>query len=703
MQLKSGTLLQGGKYKIVRFIKSGGFGCTYEAWHTVFGDRVAIKEFFPKDFCNRDADTHHVTVGTQNKKALVAKLKAKFLDEAVAIHNLSHSGIVKVSDIFEENSTAYYVMDYIDGCSLDDVVRRDGLLSEQNALDYIRQVCSALTYVHSRNRLHLDIKPGNIMVDDSGRAVLIDFGASKQYDEVNGENTSTLLGMTPGYAPLEQYKRGGVQKFDAATDIYALGATLYKLLTGQTPPDAGEVNEDGLPEFPSDVPQYLREAIIKSMQPKKKDRPQSIDDFLALLVEPAVDDDCEDPGLKEGNPEDTELTDEADPSDDNEEDGSGTTSVEPRNKRCLYSFAAGVLASLFVFLCVIWVISNSEKREKVEPNYVVTEHEDLSTSGTANSYIVSKAGNYKFRSVKGNSSISVGTVSSVEVLWESFGTSKTPSVGSLVSKVSYDDGYIQFSTPATFREGNAVIAAKDASGKILWSWHIWLTDSPQGQVYYNNGGTMMDRNLGATSATPGDVGALGLLYQWGRKDPFLGSSSINRNVVAKSTIVWPSPVSSSSSRGTIAYAVEHPTTFITSNYDWYYTGSSTTDNTRWQSRKTIYDPCPVGWRVPDGGSNGVWAEAMGSSSYFDYSYDSTKEGMNFTGRFGSASTIWYPASGSREYDDGGLNYVGSGGYCWSASPYSHNAYYLKFYYDGYVYPSSYSYRADGQSVRCLQE
>ena len=221
----------------------------------------------------------------------------------------------------------------------------------------------------------------------------------------------------------------------------------------------------------------------------------------------------------------------------------------------------------------------------------------------------------------------------------------------------------------------------------------------------------MDRNLGATSATPGDVGAHGLLYQWGRKDPFLGSSSISSSALAKSTIAWPSAVESSSSNGTIAYATAHPTTFITyhfRNHDWYYTGSSSTDNTRWttsSSAKSIYDPCPAGWRVPDGGSNGVWSKALGSSSSFSNSslYNSTKGGMNFSGKFGSASTIWYLASGYRNYIDGGLNYVGSSGYYWSASPNSSSACNLRFTNLGYVYPSNSGNRAFGYSVRCLQE
>lgn len=340
--------------------------------------------------------------------------------------------------------------------------------------------------------------------------------------------------------------------------------------------------------------------------------------------------------------------------------------------------------------------------------------ESFTVSGSAlgqpaNCYIVSKSGTYSFPTVKGNSTVSVGPVASAVVLWESFGTSVTPSVGDLIKSVSYANGTITFQTADAFKEGNAVIAAVDASGTILWSWHIWLTDEPQGQVYYNNAGTMMDRNLGATSATPGDVGALGLLYQWGRKDPFLGSSSISSNAMAKSTITWPSPVSTNSSRGKVSYVTANPTTFVSASsspYDWHY---SSRDNTLWTTSdktKSIYDPCPAGWRVPDGGSNGVWSKAKGSSSYFSNTYSSTNEGMNFSGKFGSASTIWYPASGRRESLDGSLRYVGGSVSCWSASPVggsSNGAYILNFYDDGCVETSNYGGRSYGFSVRCVRE
>ena len=285
MYLKDSTLLQGGKYKIVGHISSGGFGNTYEGVHTLMDARVAIKEFFPKMFCNRDENTSHITVATQSNRELVDKLRKKFIEEAKAIFKMNHPNIVKVHDIFEENGTAYYVMDYIDGNSLGDIVKQRGALSESEAVDYIRQVAGALKYVHSLNRLHLDIKPGNVMVEANGHAVLIDFGASKYYDMESGENTSTLMGVnTKGYAPIEQSTQS-FTRFSPATDIYALGATLYKLLTGITPPDANLLmaKEETLAPLPSCISKSTHNAVLKAMTLIRADRPQTIDVFLGLL------------------------------------------------------------------------------------------------------------------------------------------------------------------------------------------------------------------------------------------------------------------------------------------------------------------------------------------------------------------------------------------------------------------------------------
>ena len=266
MHLPDNTLLHGGMYRIIRFISSGGFGCTYEAEHIKLKKCVAVKEFFVKDFCNRDERTAHVTVGTTGKKALVEKLRRKFIDEAIALSKLHHPGIVSVSDVFEENGTAYYVMDYIEGRSLSEIVKTAGPLSEKRAVRYISRVGEALKYVHDNNRLHLDIKPGNIMIDGNDNPILIDFGTSKQYDEENGENTSTLIGMTPGYAPPEQMSKD-VTTFLPSTDIYALGATLYKLLTGDTPPDSMKRagGEDVIP-LPPTVSRSVRTAVDAAMR-----------------------------------------------------------------------------------------------------------------------------------------------------------------------------------------------------------------------------------------------------------------------------------------------------------------------------------------------------------------------------------------------------------------------------------------------------
>lgn len=282
-QLANGTLLQGGKYRIIRFISSGGFGCTYEAEHILLENRVAIKEFFVKDFCNRDEDTGHITVGTNSKRGLVDKMRRKFVDEARALFRLHHDSIVRVTDVFEENGTAYFVMDYIDGKSLGEVIKKEGALPESRALKYVRQVAEALQYVHDNNRLHLDVKPGNIMIDGNDNALLIDFGASKQYDEEDGENTSTLIGKTPGYAPIEQMGND-VVTFMPATDIYALGATLYKAITGATPPSSNMLAAgEELDVISANISSSTCDAIVNAMRVRKNDRPQSIADFLSIL------------------------------------------------------------------------------------------------------------------------------------------------------------------------------------------------------------------------------------------------------------------------------------------------------------------------------------------------------------------------------------------------------------------------------------
>ena len=335
---------------------------------------------------------------------------------------------------------------------------------------------------------------------------------------------------------------------------------------------------------------------------------------------------------------------------------------------------------------------------------------NLSSFESANCYVVSTSGGYKFKAVMGNDlSASLYDANQAEVLWESFGTSTAPSRGDIIRNLSYSDDYVNFTTPSPLKNGNAVIAVRDVAGNILWSWHIWVCDKydPANhiQTYFNEAGKMMDRNLGATSDTPGDVRAFGLLYQWGRKDPFLGSCETSRAVSTLAS--WPLPVASDADNGTIAFAVAHPTSFIKYNdlnSDWFYSGTSSTDDSRWQSEKTIYDPCPPGWQVPAGGPNGVWATASNvASGYFSHPFDSTNKGMNFSGKFGSYNSVWYPAAGYLLGRDGGLTFVGSGGYWYSHTTADSFVYTLSLDGDGKVGPTRIDGRAHAMSVRCCRQ
>ena len=285
-ELNVGTYLQNGKYRIIGMLGQGGFGITYLAVQSGLERKVAIKEFFMKDLCNRDGSTSHVTLGTEGSRETVARFREKFLKEARNIARLNHPHIVRIHDIFEENGTAYYVMEYAEGGSLADLVRSKGCLSESDATSYILQVAEALAYIHAENMNHLDVKPANILLNDRNEAILIDFGLSKQYDALTGGQTSTTpVGISEGYAPMEQYKQGGVSEFSPETDIYALGATFFKLLTGKTPPSASDVFEDGVPVEELKARGVSQEAIwvIKNaMEPKKKDRMKDVRLFLAL-------------------------------------------------------------------------------------------------------------------------------------------------------------------------------------------------------------------------------------------------------------------------------------------------------------------------------------------------------------------------------------------------------------------------------------
>ena len=277
------TLLQGGKYKIEKVLGQGGFGITYLAKQVMLDREVCIKEFFFKEYCNRES-TGYISASTDGNKEIVERFLSKFIKEARTISRLNHPNIVQILDIFEENGTAYYIMEYIDGCSLEEIANSHGVLSEGEAIGYIKQIANALDYIHQNRINHLDVKPANIMIRKSdNKAILIDFGVSKQYDIQGGQTSTTPVGISHGYAPMEQYNVGGVSTFTPQTDIYSLGATLYRLVTNTTPPPAVEILNDGLPQLPMTLSSWVKNAITNAMQVRKSDRPENISVFLNLL------------------------------------------------------------------------------------------------------------------------------------------------------------------------------------------------------------------------------------------------------------------------------------------------------------------------------------------------------------------------------------------------------------------------------------
>lgn len=293
MELKAGTILQNGKYPYVieRVLGIGGFGITYKGYAeidvngTVTKQYFAIKEHFIKDWCEREGNTGKI-IPSNPLRERVEDGKRDFLAEAKRLSQITHPNIVKVFEVFEENDTAYYTMEYLEGQNLNDFIAQRGALSSDYMLKLFMPLCNAIEALHNNNMTHLDIKPGNIMLKEQNghiSPVLIDFGLSKHYDE-QGNATSTIRvqGCSDGYAPMEQYV--GVDTFSPQSDIYALAASMLYCLTAKCPPRASEINDSVINSlFLPDTPFNVKNAIIHAMQASKNLRTKNVNQLVYEL------------------------------------------------------------------------------------------------------------------------------------------------------------------------------------------------------------------------------------------------------------------------------------------------------------------------------------------------------------------------------------------------------------------------------------
>lgn len=381
--LAIGTILHGEAYdyKIMNVLGQGTFGITYKAKVEMKGALgrldsnmyVAVKEFFMKEVNGRENSS--VTSGSTSNGGLFYYYRDKFEREARNLSTLSHPNIVKVLEAFHANGTTYYSMEYIDGISLDKKIAQSpqGRMPLTEAIETLKQIGAAIAFMHSRNMLHLDVKPGNVMMRKDGTAVLIDFGLSKQYTSDGEPESSTKVGAgTPGYAPIEQASYHEGKGFPTMMDVYALGGTLFKMLTGQRPPEASEILNEG---FPTDslrqlfIPDNIVNSISRAMAPLKKDRWQTVDEFVKHLDEHGEHTIYEDTSSESARSESTTFDDRKfshklqDDFEDNDEDQ--TESWFTRNK------VVCAVAALLIALVVGLYVTNL-KTDK-EPQTAATE------------------------------------------------------------------------------------------------------------------------------------------------------------------------------------------------------------------------------------------------------------------------------------------------------------------------------------------
>ena len=370
--LKVGTILR-GTYRIDSYLSSGGFGNTYVATNIEFEERVAIKEFFMKGVTQRDENQTTVSVSNAENHNSFLEQKEKFKKEARRLRKLKNEYIVSVHDLFEENGTAYYIMDYVDGENLAERLKRTGQpMSEKEVREILPQVLNALKSVHDAGIWHLDLKPANIMLTKEGKVKLIDFGASKQLNaQKGGATTSTAISYTNGYAPREQMEQN-YDKFGPWTDIYALGGTLYALLTNKRPPlptdiddDASEDKYNSLP-FLESISGDMKSLILWMMQTNRNQRPQDVDSVLSKMTmdnKPTKDEDFDECTIIDAPFE--------------KQNTISSAMLKSKKKRKCLIFYMGIFLAILLLLCIGFVFGNRyDGKLNIKPNYRIISEKD---------------------------------------------------------------------------------------------------------------------------------------------------------------------------------------------------------------------------------------------------------------------------------------------------------------------------------------
>lgn len=344
MELQSGTNLCDGKYTIEAKIGEGGFGITYKAIQNGLNRVVCIKEYFPAGKCTRATKKNTVFVqGTSEQ--VFEKYRQAFVREAKMLATLHHPNIVEVLDVFDENNTSYMVMSFVKGKSLQQIVETRGKLPYPETVNYIAQITNAVGYIHDHHILHRDIKPDNIMITADFKAILIDFGSAREFEQDKTQVHTSML--THGYAPTEQYTANS--RKGSYTDIYAIGATFYFVLTGKVPMESAARLTEQMPspkDLAPEIPEEANRTILKAMQLKAENRHQTVHEFMDDIrnVKPSV------------------LVDET----------IGGSPQQPTSKRTWYIISA---LGCFVALLIgyfLWGRNGSEPVEENKPQEIKT-------------------------------------------------------------------------------------------------------------------------------------------------------------------------------------------------------------------------------------------------------------------------------------------------------------------------------------------